>query len=90
MLRMYWCAMQPLPWTQVCLHTHKRFATAYPLLSTHTMHAGGWCSEEGDGDAERWQVEEKAKRKKRKKTIDIELTEIEPLVTEAIKGCWEH
>ena len=43
------------------------------------MHAGGWCSEEQDGGAERRQVEVKAKLK-RKKTIDIELSEIEPLV----------
>ena len=76
-------ASQLLPWKRLPKHTSPVFLFSFCVI--HTLQEAGEQKSEMEVLKER-QVEEKAKLEKRKKAIDIELSEIEPLVTEAKKA----
>lgn len=74
---------QSLPWKCLPTRTSQVFLFSFSVI--HILQEAGEQKSEMEVLKER-QVEEKAKLEKRKKAIDIELSEIEPLVTEAKKA----
>ena len=80
---MFLHASQLLPWKCFPARTSQVFLFSFPVI--HILQEAGEQKSEMEVLKER-QVGEKAKLEKRKKAIDVELSEIEPLVTEAKKA----
>ena len=85
MCKVYSCTTQLLSKTSNPLHMASVPTTYISVLFTWPLQEAGEQKSEMEVLKER-QADEKAKLEKRKKAIDIELSEIEPLVNEAKKA----